>query len=74
MLIPLSVLNYGTQARIVKINGGCNLIKRLTEMGLTFGTPIKVVSESCGGPVLIEVRDSRIAIGRGIAMKIFVEE
>jgi Fe2+ transport system protein FeoA len=74
MTTPLSVLTYGTQTRIAKINGGCNLIRRLTEMGLTCGTTVKVVSDPCGGPVLIEVRDSRLAIGRGISTKILVEE
>ncbi|MFA7397453.1 MAG: ferrous iron transport protein A [Crenarchaeota archaeon] len=74
MITPLCTLTYGTQAKIKKINGGLKLIKRLNEMGLTIGTTIKVVSDSCGGPVLIEVRDSRLAIGRGVSTKIYVEE
>jgi Fe2+ transport system protein FeoA len=74
MNTPLSTLTYGTQAKIAKINAGCNLLKRLNEMGLTLGTTIKVVSDPCGGPVLIEVRDSRLALGRGVATKIYVEE
>jgi len=74
MDLPLSALAFGTEAKISKINGGCNLIRRLTEMGLTYGTKIRVVSDSCGGPVLIEVRDTRLALGRGVATKIFVEE
>jgi ferrous iron transport protein A len=74
MGIPLSVLSFGSEAKITKICGGCNLIKRLAEMGLTYGSKIKVVSDPCGGPVLIEVRDTRLALGRGVATKIFVEE
>ncbi|MCW4010745.1 MAG: ferrous iron transport protein A [Candidatus Bathyarchaeota archaeon] len=74
MDLPLNTLSSGTEAKITKIIGGCGLIKRLTEMGLTHGTQVKVVSEPCGGPVLIEVRDTRLALGRGVAMKIFVEE
>jgi Fe2+ transport system protein FeoA len=71
---PLSALTYGNQAKITKITGGCNLIKRLNEMGLTLGTTITVVSDSCGGPIVIEVRDSRLALGRGVATKIYVEQ
>jgi Fe2+ transport system protein FeoA len=71
---PLINLNYGAQAKISKINGGCDLIRRLTEMGLTLGTNIKVVSDAFGGPIVIEVRDSRLAIGRGVATKIYVEQ
>ncbi|MGD6808826.1 MAG: FeoA family protein [Candidatus Bathyarchaeia archaeon] len=74
MDIPLSILPFGTEAKITKIIGGCNLTKRLSEMGLTNGTKIKVVSDPCGGPVLIEVRDTRLALGRGVATKIYVEE
>jgi Fe2+ transport system protein FeoA len=74
MDLPLSALSFGTEAKITKIIGGCGLIKRLTELGLTYGTQIKIVSEPCGGPVLIEVRDTRLALGRGVATKIFVEE
>jgi len=72
--VPLSSLNYGTQAKITKIDGGCNLIRRLTEMGLTLGSTVKVVSDAYGGPVVIEVRDSRLALGRGVATKIYVEQ
>jgi Fe2+ transport system protein FeoA len=74
MNMPLSALSFGTEAKITKIVGGCMVTKRLSEMGLTNGTKIKVVSDSCGGPVLIEVRDTRLALGRGVATKIFVEE
>jgi Fe2+ transport system protein FeoA len=74
MNTPLSTLTYGTQAKIAKINAGSNLLKRLNEMGLTLGTTIKVVSDPSGGPILIEVRDSRLALGRGVATKIYVEE
>jgi Fe2+ transport system protein FeoA len=74
MDMPLRTLSFGKEAKITKIIGGCNLTKRLSEMGLTYGTKIKVVSEFCGGPVLIEVRDTRLALGRGVATKIYVEE
>jgi ferrous iron transport protein A len=74
MDLPLSALSFGTEARISKIVGGCSVVKRLSEMGLTYGTKIKVVSDPCGGPVLIEVRDTRLALGRGVATKIYVEE
>ena len=74
MDMPLSLIPVGTEAKLSKIIGGCNLTKRLTELGLICGTKIKVVSNSGGGPVLIEVKDTRLALGRGVAMKIFVEE
>jgi len=48
--------------------------KRLMDMGLTSGTKVTVVkSAPFHGPVEIIVRGSRLALGRGIAERIFVE-
>jgi DtxR family Mn-dependent transcriptional regulator len=49
--------------------------KRLMDMGLTPGTRIRVVkSAPFHGPVEIHVRGSRLALGRGMAERIFVEK
>jgi len=43
-------------------------------MGLTPGTWVTVVrSAPLGGPVEVSVRGSRLALGRGMAERIFVE-
>ena len=48
--------------------------KRLEDMGLTPGTKVTVVkSAPFHGPVEVYVRGSRLAIGRGMAERIFVE-
>ena len=48
--------------------------KRLMDMGLTPGTRITVVkSAPFHGPIEIRVRGSRLALGRGMAERIFVE-
>ena len=53
---------------------GWGFRKRLEDMGLTPGTKITVVkSAPFRGPVEIHVRDSRLAIGKGMAERIFVE-
>lgn len=49
-------------------------IKRLTDLGLTPGTPIKVVkSAPFNGPLEVSVRGSTLAIGRGMAHRILVD-
>jgi len=70
--IPLATLSENEEAVIVEIWGGRGLIRRLSEMGFTYGTKIMVLHSSCPGPVLVSVRGSRIALGRGVAMKIIV--
>lgn len=46
---------------------------RLTEMGLTPGTPIEVLQAARGQPLLLRVRGSQLAIDRETAHKIEVE-
>jgi DtxR family Mn-dependent transcriptional regulator len=47
--------------------------KRLMDMGLTPGTEVLVVkSAPFHGPLEISVRGSRLAMGRGMAKRIFV--
>jgi Fe2+ transport system protein FeoA len=48
------------------------VIHRLLELGLTPGTEVRVVQDA-GGPVLLSVRGSRVALGRDLAEKMWVE-
>ncbi len=48
------------------------VIHRLLEMGLTPGTEVRVVQDA-GGPMLLSVRGSRVALGRDLAEKLWVE-
>jgi Fe2+ transport system protein FeoA len=41
-------------------------------MGLTSGVNIRVINSQMPGPVVIELRGSRVALGRGIAQRIMV--
>ncbi len=62
----------GQLVRLTKIMAGRKLTHRLTELGLTPGVHFEVLHDH-GGPLLLAVRDSRLALGRGMASKIFVE-
>jgi len=68
--IPLSALSQGEKALVVSFSGGTSLKKKLSDMGLVTDEPIEVLSKS--GPVILGVKGSRIAIGKGIAQKILV--
>lgn len=70
--IPLTTLSENEEAIVVEVWGGRGLVRRLSEMGFTHGTKVKMLHSSCPGPVLVGVRGSRIALGRGVAMKIIV--
>lgn len=67
-------LKAGEKAEILQVEGGSNVRRRLTDMGLTPGTVISMARPSSRmGPVEISVRSSTLAIGRGIAEKILVK-
>ena len=48
------------------------IVHRLLELGLTPGVELRVVHDS-GGPMLVSVRGSRVAIGRDLAENMWVE-
>jgi len=52
---------------------GRGIMKRLLDLGLTKGCTFKVVQGSTGGPILVEVRGTRIALGHNLARQVIVE-
>lgn len=71
--IPLTSLQPGQRARLVRIEGGHQVVHRLSELGLTPGVELEVLQRNGGGPLLLAVRDTRLAIGRGMADRVLVE-
>lgn len=70
-IFPLSMTATGEKVKLEKIVGGEGLSNRLAALGLTPGTELCIVQDA-GGPLLVSVRDSRIALGRGMAHRIMV--
>jgi ferrous iron transport protein A len=72
--VALDALPAGTSAVVRELRGGSQLVQRLAALGLTEDAPIVVLHNARRGPLLVLVRDTRVAIGRGEAAKIFVEQ
>ncbi|HIE22813.1 MAG TPA: ferrous iron transport protein A [Candidatus Korarchaeota archaeon] len=68
----MAFIREGKKARIVDIFGGRGIVRRLMEIGLSPGSEVMVIRNSLG-PMIIEVRGVRLALGRGLASKILVE-
>ena len=72
--ILLEELSRNQEAEIISITGGIMATKRLADLGLVPGTRIKSLNEAVlAGPIEIEVRGSRLVLGRGLAAKILVK-
>lgn len=54
------------------IAGGRSLLARTLALGLVPGTPVLLL-RAFGGPVIIAVRGSRLALGRAMARRVWVE-
>lgn len=72
-MFPLSMAAIGESVCLVKILGGGKINQRLTALGLCPGVKLYVLQDA-GGPLMISVRGSRIALGRGMAQKIMVRK
>ncbi len=72
--MPLKSIESGKLVVLKDINWGMKLRKKLEDMGLTPGVRFKVVSGEDFGPCIIEVRGTRLALGRNIVSKIQVDE
>jgi ferrous iron transport protein A len=69
----LTELNPGEQGTVVAVQGGRGIQARLRTLGLAEGQTIRKVSAlAWGGPVVVEVNRTQVAIGRGMARKILV--
>ncbi len=65
----------GVSVRVVDIIGGWGIRQRLSQLGIYPGDIIRIVrSGAFGGPIYIEVNGNGVAIGRGVARHIEVEE
>ena len=69
---PLSSLSVGQACLLQDVGAGRRLRRRLAELGLTPGVQMTVL-QNTGGPVLICVRNSRLALGRQMAHKLDVQ-
>ncbi len=71
---PLSGAACDQCVRLVCVEGGHRLRRRLAELGLNPGSELRVLQSHGGGPMILAVKgDARMAIGRGMAHKILVE-
>lgn len=72
--MPLTSIKAGKTAKVCRIFGGAGVFHKLNAMGIDVGSRIKKIgSASAKGPTVFEVKHTQIAIGHGIAQKIFVE-
>lgn len=72
-ILNLYQVEKGEGVEVVEIRGGWGIRQRLNQMGIHPGDSMVVKrSGIIGGPVLIQIHGTEVAIGRGMARRIFV--
>jgi ferrous iron transport protein A len=70
-MMPLSMVKEGEPNVIKKVGGKEETRKFLENLGFVSGGMVTVVSQ-IGGNLIVNVKDSRVAIGKDMANKIMV--
>ncbi len=71
--MTLADVNDHDPVSVTAVQGGHGLRRRLSCLGFAEGDTIRVLSHAAfRGPLLVEARGARIAVGRGVARKITV--
>lgn len=70
-MMPLTMVNQGEPVTIRKITGKDEVRQHLAELGFVVDETVTVVSDLSGN-LIVQVKDSRIALDRGMANRILV--
>lgn len=71
--LPLAFLPEGAAGTVYEIRGGRGASRHLEDMGFAPQARVKVLKSCPPGAMLVMVKGSRIALGRGMAMKILIK-
>lgn len=71
IMMPLSYAGIGEEVIIKRIGGKDEVRTHLENLGFVAGTSIKIIN-TIGGNLIVNVKESRIAISKEMAQKIMV--
>ena len=71
-MMPLTMARTGDVVTIRKITGKDEVRQHLAELGFVVDTTLTVVTELAGN-LILQVRDSRVALDRSMANRIMIE-
>ena len=70
-MMPLTLATLGEEHVIQKITGNAETKQHLADLGFVVGGKVMAVSE-LDGSLIVNVKESRVAIGKSMAMKIMI--
>lgn len=73
MPVTLDQMKKGSKGKIISVMGGRGAAMKLSAQGISPGMTVEKISELRGGPVVLRIGRSQVAIGLGLARKVLVE-
>lgn len=70
-MMPLTMADIGQSVTIRKVTGKDETRRHLAELGFVVDETVTVVT-SLGGNLILQVKDSRVALDRGMANRIMI--
>ncbi len=70
----LSEGTKGNHYEVKEIRLDAAVVRRLQTLGMTHGSKVKVLNLKRSGPMIVNIRGTRFALGRNFCEEIFVEE
>ena len=70
-MMPLTMADSGEEMMIRKVGGNPDTRKFLESLGFVVGGMVTIINE-IGGKVIVNVKESRVAVSKEMAMKIMV--
>lgn len=71
-VIALSDLRTGEHGVVLRLEGGRGFLGRMAALGFNPGATVEVVRNDGFGPLIVNILDTQIALGRGQASKIYM--
>lgn len=72
-MMPLAFASAGQKVLVTKIGGNQEVKKHLEDLGFVVGTEVQVINDTGDGNIIINLKESRLAITKEMATKIMVQ-
>jgi len=72
--IQLDQARKGEHVTLLSVQCSRGIMSRMTSLGFTPGVEIEIVQNFGRGPMVVSLRGTRVALGRGEARKILVQK
>ena len=70
-MMPLNMIGIGNSADIIRVSGSDEIRRYLGNLGFIPGAKVRLMSDNMGN-VIVNIKDSRIAINKDMACHIMV--